>query len=218
MTLKAIELISFNLCPFVQRSIITLKKKGIDFKVTYIDLANKPDWFLELSPLGKVPVVKYGDEVLFESAVINEFLDEITDNPLMPSDPLEKAKHRSWIEYSSQVLIDQYMMSMAGTKEDFEKHHQSLNLKLQRLENSIGDQGFFSGANFSLVDSSLAPLFTRLEIISRRFKKDFLEQLPKLSRMSNKLVHLDYVKRSVLSDFEDIYVSYLTSKNSYVAA
>ncbi len=75
---QPIELISFNLCPFVQRSVITLNKKGIDYKITYIDLADKPDWFLALSPLGKVPVLKHGDEVLFESAVINEYLDEIT--------------------------------------------------------------------------------------------------------------------------------------------
>mgnify|MGYP005814485713 CR=1 FL=1 len=217
MSLKPIELISFNLCPFVQRSIITLRKKGIDFKVTYIDLANKPDWFLEISPLSKVPVVKYGDDVLFESAVINEFLDEITANPLMPSNPLEKAKQRGWIEYSSQVLVDQYMMSVAETKEDFDKHQNLLISKLQRLEDTISSQGFFSGANFSLVDSSLAPLFTRLEIISRRFNKDFLSRLPKLSEMSNKLVNLDFVKRSVMDNFEELYVGFLTNKKSYIA-
>lgn len=71
MSLPAIELISFKTCPFVQRSVITLKEKGIDFKTTYIDLAEKPAWFLAISPLGKVPVLKIGDEVLFESAVIN---------------------------------------------------------------------------------------------------------------------------------------------------
>ena len=49
--MQTIELISLKLCPFVQRSVITLLKKGVDFKITYIDLANKPDWFLQLSPL-----------------------------------------------------------------------------------------------------------------------------------------------------------------------
>ena len=52
--MKKIELISFKLCPFVQRSVITLLKKGVEFKITYVDLANKPDWFLAISPLGKV--------------------------------------------------------------------------------------------------------------------------------------------------------------------
>ena len=67
-----IELISFDLCPFVQRSVITLLEKDIPFKRTNIDLANKPDWFLQISPLGKVPVLKIDGNILFESAVINE--------------------------------------------------------------------------------------------------------------------------------------------------
>ena len=62
--METIELISFKICPFVQRSAITLLKKGVDFKITYVDLQNKPDWFLAISPLGKVPVVKYGEDVL----------------------------------------------------------------------------------------------------------------------------------------------------------
>ena len=218
MSLTPIELISFNLCPFVQRSVITLKKKGIDFKITYIDLANKPDWFLELSPLGKVPVVKYGDDVLFESAVINEFLDEITPNSLMPTDPLLKAKDRGWIEYSSQLLMDQYLMSVADNQQDFEKHSRSLKIKLRRLENTVGEEGFFSDKGFSLVDSSLAPLFTRLDIISRKFKTNFISHLPKLSNMSDNLIDLTFVKQSVLDDFEELYMNYLTERKSYVTA
>jgi glutathione S-transferase len=216
MSLKPIELISFNLCPFVQRSVITLEKKGMPFKITYIDLANKPDWFLELSPLGKVPVVKYGNDVLFESAVINEFLDEITSPPLMPTEPMQKAKARGWIEYSSQVLMDQYMMSVANNHADFEKHSQALNSKLERLENTISEDGFFNGNRFSLVDSSLAPVFTRLEIIARRFNRDSIGHLPKITSMSKKLNNLDFVKRSVLPNFEDIYVAFLLNKKSYV--
>ncbi len=218
MSLKTIELISFNLCPFVQRSIITLRKKGIDFKITYIDLANKPDWFLELSPLGKVPVVKYGGQVLFESAVINEFLDEITAEPMMPSDPLKKAIDRGWIEYSSQVLIDQYLMSVADNAEDFQKRSETLNSKLQRLEQTIGDEGLFNGSVFSLVDSSLAPLFTRLEIIAKRFGKDFLTPFPKLNKMSGYLNSQDFINQSVLDNFEDLYVDFLIDKKSYIAA
>ena len=79
-----LQLISFKTCPFVQRAVITLKHKNIDFDITYIDLAEPPDWFLELSPLQKVPVLKVDDEVLFESAVINEYLDEITGGDLQP--------------------------------------------------------------------------------------------------------------------------------------
>ena len=95
-----LELISFHLCPFVQRSVITLKEKGADYAVTYIDLADKPEWFLRISPEGKVPVLRVDDEhIIFESAVINEFVNEVTPGDLHPSDPVQKAYNRAWIAF-----------------------------------------------------------------------------------------------------------------------
>ena len=218
MPLQPIELISFNLCPFVQRSVITLLKKGIEFNITYIDLANPPEWFLEISPLAKVPVLRYGDAVLFESAVINEFLDEITPEQIMPTAPLDKARDRAWIEFSSQVIIDQYLMSIADNDEDFEKHSNALTGKLQRLEDVIEEKGFLSGIDFTLVDTALAPLFTRFEIIARLFGQDLVSGLPKLSALSQRLLGLEFVQKSVVANFEDIYVSYLKNHNSYLTA
>ena len=101
-----LRLISFPLCPYVQRAAIVLAEKGVPFERVDIDLSNKPDWFLKLSPLGKVPVLVVTgedgrEEVLFESAVIAEYLDEVLEPKLLPSDPLEKARHRAWIEFGS---------------------------------------------------------------------------------------------------------------------
>jgi len=74
-----LEPISFNLCPFVQRSVITLLYRQVPYRMTYIDLDAPPDWFLSISPFGKVPVLKVGGRhILFESAVINEFIDEVS--------------------------------------------------------------------------------------------------------------------------------------------
>lgn len=99
--LPKLELISFKLCPFVQRAVIVLKNKKVDFDITFIDLNNPPDWFKALSPLGQVPVLKVGnDDVLFESSVIQEYVDEITPPTLMPTDSLLKAKNRSWIAFA----------------------------------------------------------------------------------------------------------------------
>jgi len=214
---NTIELISFDLCPFVQRSVITLKKKKIDFNITYIDLANKPDWFLKISPLGKVPVLRYGNEVIFESAIINEFLDEITGDALMPSEPLEKAKQRGWIEYASQVLIDQYLVSTSADAADFEKHSANLNQKLSRLESEVSDQGFFNDDSFSLIDSAIAPLFTRMDILAKRFNQKFLQGFPKLLALSKSLVEKEYVSDSVISNFEDVYVNYLKTNKAFIA-
>ena len=216
MPQNTIELISFDLCPFVQRSVITLKKKNIDFNITYIDLADKPDWFLEISPLGKVPVLRYGDEVIFESAIINEFLDEITGDSLLPSDPLSKAKQRGWIEYASQVLVDQYLLSVADNAVDFEKHATHLKQKLSRLEDEVSDKGFFMNDTFSLIDSSIAPLFTRLDILAKRFNQTFLQGFPKLLVLSKNLVEKNYVSDSVISNFEEVYVNYLKTNKAFI--
>ena len=92
---QKLELISFKLCPFVQRAVIVLKHKNIDFDITYIDLNDQPDWFKAISPLGQVPLLKVGGEVLFESTVIQEYVDEVTPPSIQPADPLVKAKNRA---------------------------------------------------------------------------------------------------------------------------
>ncbi|WP_163132622.1 glutathione S-transferase family protein [Agarivorans sp. Alg241-V36] len=211
---QTIELISFKLCPFVQRSVITLLHKGIDFEIKYIDLANKPDWFLALSPLGKVPVLKYGDDVLFESAVINEFLDEITEGSLMPSDPLQKAKDRAWIEFSSQVLMAQYQTSLAKTQQDFDQAQVGLNDKLSRLEGLSSDKDFFNGKDLALIDTALAPLFTRFTAIERLFERDLLADFPKLKALGQRLLALPEVSGSVVEDFNSLFADYLRNADS----
>src|SRR5207237_8146465 len=74
-----LTLISHKLCPYVQRAVIALTEKGVPFERIDIDLANKPDWFLKISPLGKVPVFVVahdgGEVALFESNVICEYIE-----------------------------------------------------------------------------------------------------------------------------------------------
>src|SRR5580700_2515967 len=101
-----LKLISHRLCPYVQRAVIALTEKGVGFERIDIDLADKPDWFLAISPLGKTPVLQVGDHAIFESAVILEDLEETEPKPLHPADPLRRAEHRGWIEFGSAVLND----------------------------------------------------------------------------------------------------------------
>ena len=110
---ETLKLISHKLCPYVQRAVISLREKGVPFERIDIDLDNKPDWFLKLSPLGKVPVLQVGDKVVFESAVILEYLEETQPNPLHPKDPLTRAEHRAWMEFGSAVLGDSPSTSAA---------------------------------------------------------------------------------------------------------
>src|ERR1700738_812309 len=101
-----LKLISHKLCPYVQRAVIALTEKGVSFERIDIDLANKPDWFLKVSPLGKTPAVLVGEHAIFESAVILKYLEETQPKPLHPADALRRAEHRAFIEYGSAVLND----------------------------------------------------------------------------------------------------------------
>lgn len=81
-------LVSHVLCPYVQRSVIALKELGVDYQRIDIDLADPPEWFREISPLGKVPLLIVDDDtVLFESAVIAEFISEVAGGGLLSDQP-----------------------------------------------------------------------------------------------------------------------------------
>ena len=77
--MSTLTLVSFDACPFVQRAAILLQEQNRTYDITYIDLRNKPDWFLEISPNGKVPVLKVEETPIFESAVILEYLDDTAE-------------------------------------------------------------------------------------------------------------------------------------------
>jgi glutathione S-transferase len=211
------ELVSFKLCPFVQRSVITLLEKNIDFDITYIDLANKPEWFLKISPFGKVPVLKTGDSVLFESAVINEYLDEVNAPSIHPNDPLEKAYNRAWIEFVSSLFMTQFRLSMAKDEESFNKELNSQDEALAKIEDQVKGP-FFNGDKFSLVDTSAAPFFMRLEIISGLTGNDYLKHFPKIKQWNDSLLAKLSVQKSVVGDFKDLYIDYLKARGALVTA
>src|SRR5260370_39412842 len=99
-----LKLISHRLCPYVQRAVIALTEKGVSFERIDIDLANKPDWFLAISPLGKTPVLQVGVTAIFESAVILVDLEEKEPKPVHPVGPLRGAGHREWEEIGTAVV------------------------------------------------------------------------------------------------------------------
>ena len=211
----SLQLISFKTCPFVQRAVITLKHKNIDFDITYIDLAEPPDWFLELSPLAKVPVLKVDDEVLFESAVINEYLDEITGGELQPSEPLARAKNRAWIEFASNMLGNLYMMKMSKDEDRFNKYRDLLVSQFHRVEKHLGDGPWFNGDEFSLADTAFAPLFRLNSVADNKLSVLDPESMPRVAAWAQRLLALPEVRDSVVDEFEDLYLSAMQKNGSY---
>lgn len=199
------HLISFKLCPFVQRSVITLNTKNIDYDITYIDLQQKPDWFLAISPFGKVPVLQVDDTVLFESAVINEYLDETTPPTLHPADPLEKARHRAWIEFGSGLLLDQYTTMTATDAASFAEKQARFAANLARVEAQLHPDGpYFAGPQLSLVDTAYAPLLMRNALLARA-GVTLVPLSERLQRWTDALLARPDVQQSVPADFERLF-------------
>jgi len=217
MPYERFELISFKVCPFVQRSVITMRYKGQPFDITYIDLQNKPAWFLEISPFGKVPVLRVDDTVLFESAVINEFIDDITSGSLMPEDPLLRAKNRAWIEFGSHCLFKQHDLYSAEDEARFEELHASVLSDLGRIEGILVDGPFFNGTNFSLVDAAYAPLLQRYEILNRWHPLFQLSDFPRIARWWEALLAMDAVGGSVVPEFEELFRAHVRKSAGYGA-
>lgn len=222
----AVELISFNLCPFVQRSVITLQEKGADYTVTYIDLAEPPEWFLAISPFGKVPVLRDRGAVVFESAVINEYVDEIHPPSLHPEDALEKAVNRAWIEFGSDLIMKQYALSTAADDDAFEGSRHQVVRALAQLEQqlaanreSAAEAGpWFNGARHSLVDTAFAPLFQRFELLEEWHPLDLYEGLPNVAAWHRALLARPTTAGSVDPDFAAQWRAYIAATGGYAAS
>lgn len=162
------QFISHDLCPFAQRSRVMLHETGVAFDLEEIDLKNKPGWFVELSPTGKVPTLVVstddgGQVVLFESLVINEYLDEAAGAPMLPRDPLAKARIRAWIEYSTALLQDCFALTAAKDEDALAPIIERVTTKLDRLETEVGSGPFYLGEAMSLVDAAFVPALQRLK-------------------------------------------------------
>lgn len=211
------ELVSFKLCPFVQRSVITLLHKQVKFRIRYVDLSEPPNWFLKLSPTGKVPLLLVDGNVIYESTVINELIDELTPARLHPADPIQRARNRSWIEFGSNCLVDTLHMTTAETEEAFRDVVSANKTKLEILEAELGEGQFFNGADFSLVDAAYAPLFTRLALIERLLPVFDRIALPKVAQWSDRLLALPSVIDSVVPDFPELYEALIWKRQGYLA-
>lgn len=211
-----LELVSFKVCPFVQRSVIALNAKGIVYTLTHINPHEPPDWFKAISPLGKVPVLLVDGTPLFESAVILEYVDEVYPPALHPVEPLEKARHRAWIEFCSELLGRQFRMLTAKDAAGFDEARESLQQGLQRLDTVLAaDSPYFAGATFHLVDCVYAPLFMRLALLKQHYALE-LSLSARMQAWSDALLALEAVKTSVVDDFETVFANFLKGNDGYI--
>jgi len=214
------KLCSFKTCPWVHRAAIVLQEKGIEYEIEYIDRANRPDWFLEISPHSKVPVLIIdGETALFESNAIAEYLDEIAEPRLHPKDPILRAQNRAWTDFVptfSQITH----ISNAFDEDEFNARVEKARVPASRLEGALskrGNQGpFFNGAEFSLVDAAYAPALMRFTFLDRVRPTGLLDDLPLLSAWRDALISYPAVLRGVVPEFYQVWEEQVRNNGKWV--
>lgn len=209
-----LTLISHHLCPYVQRAAIALAEKGVPFERVYIDLANKPEWFLKISPLGKVPLLRIprdgGEAILFESTVICEYLEETQPGAkLHPADPLTRARHRGWMEFGSAILSDLWIYETTQDAEVLETKRGVLKTKFATVEAELVDGPYFAGPGFSLVDSVFAPIFRYFDVFDTISDAGIFDGLPRVAAWRKALAARASVKAAVAEDYPERLIAFL---------
>lgn len=214
--MRRYHLISHDLCPYVQRAVITLAEKRVPFERTYVDLANKPEWFRQISPLGKTPVLKVDDQVLFESAVICDYLDEVEAPRLHPAKPLARAQHRAWVEFASATLNTIGAFYNEPDTAALDGQRVALAEKFETLEDQLRkhDRPYFAGADFSLVDAAFGPVFRYFDVFDSIRDFRTFENTPRVARWREVLAQRPSVRDAVVQDYPERLRAFLLRRNS----
>lgn len=213
-----LTLVSHALCPYVQRAAIVLAEKGVAFERRVVDLANKPDWFLAISPLGKTPVLLVGETPIFESSVICEYLDDTLAPRLHPADLLTRAQHRSWMEFGSAVLNQIAGLYSAPDAATLRVRRDELATRFARLEAALTDGPLFAGHGFSIVDAVFAPVFRYFDVFETFTDLDLFAQTPKLRAWRTALAQRPSVRDAVTPDYDARLLAFLRQRSSALTA
>ena len=213
------KIVSFKICPFVQRVVAVLELKGIDYEVEYISLADKPDWFLEASPHGQVPILLADDGVLFESDPIAEFIDEsYKDNPLHPSDPFTRAQNRAWIALAARSYLVQCRAQRSPTAEALAENQRELSQAFAKIEAVLDNGPYFNGEYISHVDAAWFVILHRSSLVCQGSAYDFLTEFPRLLQWRYTLLGVDALQRSAPEGFVDEFHNFYLNENTYLGS
>ena len=198
-----------------------MRAKDVEFEVTYVDLRDKPDWFLEISPHGKVPVLKVDDEILFESSAIAEYLDEMVAPRLHPDDAIKRARNRAWTDFVPDFASALSKIVYAKTKEAMEQGLATAPKALSRLEEALdverGNDGpYFNGDKLCLVDAAYAPFLRRLAIAEESLKTGLLKDFPLVQAWSDALMANHAVISSAAPNYAEEFEAGLKRRGTYL--
>ncbi|GHE05398.1 glutathione S-transferase [Allgaiera indica] len=180
--------------------------------------AEKPDWFLAVSPLGKTPVLLVQQMPIFESGVILEFLEETQPKPLHPDAALDRARHRAWMEFGSAVLNDIAGFYSASGEEAFDKKIAALRDKFVRLEGQLGAGPYFAGERFSLVDVVFGPVFRYFNTFDQIGDFGIFTGLSRVRAWRKALDRRVSITSAVTNEYPTLLAEFIKRRNSQLSS
>jgi len=157
-------LYSGTACPFSHRCRIVLFEKGMDFEIKDVDLHEKPEEIAVMNPYNQVPILVERDLTLYESNIINEYIDERFPHPqLMPADPVMRARTRLFLFNIERDLFSHIADIVNGSAKAAEKARATIRDNLTQIAPIFAKQKYMLGEEYSMLDVAIAPLLWRLD-------------------------------------------------------
>lgn len=202
--------------PSAQRVFATLAHKGIDYEMIEVDITKKerPAEFTAVSPFGKVPVLAHDGRNIFESVIINEYLNEVwPDPPMLPEDPGGRAYVREWITVFNRAVTDRDAAAVHVERDRDAKIATCRGIfpDLAPLDRELSDKsGLFVGDELSLMDVAVAPFTKGLRIMADLIEDRQLESYPSLLAYFDRLEAHPELQEPVYSVPEDALRQFFT--------
>ena len=186
-----VKLYNTQRCPYARRTRMVLHEKGVEFETYEVDLENKSEEFLKASPTGKVPVIVVDGGSIYESNVVNQYLDEMVEGPrLMPEDPKRRAYARIWMAFADTNFFPALFVASVGCERGFSEKRiseafEKLRAALDKLEERLKDRDYLAD-EFSLADIAHAGNFVRLRELEERGEVS-LDEYPNVAAWMERL-------------------------------
>lgn len=210
-----IKVISFKICPFVQRVTGLLEAKNIPYEMEFISLKEKPQWFLDLAPTGQVPVlVTESGEALFESDAIVEYIEEISEPLEKRVTPEQRAKDRAWSYQASKHYLVQCSSMRSSDEDTLLERTAKLGKAFEKAEVVLNHGPYFKGEQLSNVDIAWLPLLHRAAVIEEKSGYDFLAKYPKVKAWQAAVLETGLAGKSVPADFIERFSEFYLAEDT----
>lgn len=210
-----LKVVSFKICPFVQRITAMLEAKDLPYEVEFISLSDKPQWFLDISPNGQVPLlITEEGAALFESDAIAEYLEDAYPKLQPQLSATQTALNRAWSYLGSKQYLVQCSAQSSKDIATLKERTAKLATSFAKVEKELGPHRYFNSDELSMVDLAWLPVLHRAQIIKEKTGYDFIHGYPKVQAWQHALLATGIAEKSVPEDFLEHFSNYYLSANT----